>query len=90
MKEDNPLEMSSAVNSCLPLIVMFAVSVSTVSTMRRKRTCFRFRMISCMPSITPGMVWNSSSTPPTLICEMAKPSREARRMRRRALPMVCP
>ena len=67
MKEDNPLEISSAVNSCLPLMTMFAVSVSTVSTMRRKRTCLRFRMMSCIPSMTPGMVWNSWSTPEILI-----------------------
>ncbi len=65
LKEDNPSEMSSAVNSDLPLIVMFATALSSVSTMRRKRTCFRLRIMSCIPSITPGMVWNSSWTPLT-------------------------
>ena len=32
LKEDNPLEISSAVNSCLPLMVMLTVSESTDST----------------------------------------------------------
>ena len=90
LKEDNPLEISSAVNSFLPLITMFATSESTVSTILLNLTCLRLRMMSCIPSITPGIVANSWSTPEILIWLIAKPSREARRMRRRALPMVCP
>ena len=88
LKEDNPLEISSAVNSDLPLIVIFATSESTVSTILFSLTCLMLRMMSCIPSITPGIVANSWSTPEIFIELIAKPSREDNRMRRSALPIV--
>src|SRR5215467_6268640 len=53
-------------------------------------TCFRFRMMSVASSTTPGMDWNSCSTPSILTAVMAAPSMDESSTRRRLLPMVVP
>ena len=53
------LEISSAVNSCLPVTVKLTVSASSSLTSLLKRTCLRLRMMSTTLSMTPGIVSNS-------------------------------
>ena len=89
-KPDNCLPMSPALNSVEFEMVILAFSVSNSSTNCLKRTCFNLRMMLVTSSFTPGTEANSCSTPSILIAQMAKPSREERRMRRRALPTVVP
>ena len=47
-------------------------------------------MMSVASSTTPGMDWNSCSTPSMRMAVTAAPSMELSRVRRRALPMVVP
>src|SRR5512133_2381881 len=53
-------------------------------------TCFRLRMMSVASSTTPGMDWNSCSTPSILTAVTAAPSMDDSSTRRSALPMVVP
>src|SRR6202166_1478949 len=52
--------------------------------------CFRFRMMSVASSTTPGIDWNSCSTPSIFTAVTAAPSIELSSTRRRALPTVVP
>ena len=81
---------SPARNSSRPLTLIVNTSPSASSTRRLRRTCLRLRMIFVTSSITPGIVANSCSTPSILMHEIAKPSSEERRIRRKALPIVIP
>src|SRR6267154_5269509 len=53
-------------------------------------TCFMLRMISVASSTTPGIDWNSCSTPSIFTAVTAAPSIELSNTRRSALPMVVP
>ena len=82
--------MYPAVSSVTPATLTDTFSASWLSTVRMKRIFLRFRIISIIPSITPGIAANSWSTPATLTVVIAYPSNEESRIRRKALPMVIP
>src|ERR1700758_3506599 len=52
--------------------------------------CFRLRMMSVASSTTPGIDWNSCSTPSIFTAVTAAPSIEESSTRRRAFPIVVP
>src|SRR5436305_10032754 len=53
-------------------------------------TCFRLRMMSVASSTTPGIDWNSCSTPSILTAVTAAPSMDESSTRRRLWPIVVP
>ncbi len=81
--------MSPALN-CFCFLMVTVTLLSKLSATLRKRTCFRFRIISATSSTTPSMVENSCNTPGILIPVMAYPSNEDNRILLSALPIVTP
>ena len=79
------LEVTSPGLSANRVIVLTASGLC-----KRNGTCLRLRMTSVASSTTPGIDWNSCSTPSIFTAVTAAPSTELNSTRRKELPMVVP
>ena len=84
------LLISPALNSVVFSTVILTFSFSNSSTIFLNRTCLRFKIMLVTSSFTPGTEANSCSTPAIRMVLIAYPSRDERRIRRKALPTVIP
>jgi hypothetical protein len=80
--------MSEAFTGPVLLTSMVPLKASRLFASVRMRTFLRLRTISVTSSTTPSIGWNSCCTPSIVTAEIAAPSMELSRMRRRELPTV--